>query len=67
MRNFSIFEMPKKVTKDLTPTKKKAPQFFGAINAGPPSAFLLITATLGGDYGASFRSYPLRVKEELEK
>ena len=58
--------MPKKVTQVLTPTKKRV-QLFGAIRAGPPVAFLLVTTTLGGYYAAEFRSYPGSVKEELEK
>ena len=57
---------PKKVTQELTPTKRKLP-FIGAIKATTPMSYLIITATLGGYYAADFRNYPGKVKDELDK
>ena len=56
---------PKKVTQELTPTKRKLP-FIGAIKATTPMSYLIITATLGGYFAADFRNYPGKVKDELE-
>ena len=57
---------PKKISLDLTPSKRKAPEI-GAIKATPPMSFLLMTATLGGYDAAVFRMYPGNVREELQK